>query len=280
MKLGRFYLFTLFILVGWNNLFAQSVTFSDLRLEHNVPDNYGRRMLQFHYNMTVTGCQGHNVKAYMFVDIPQGTGHRFANGNNMVVSSNSLYCKWGSTTTTGDWWVGIYNDQLNPLPGKNTYYTRLWVKDENTGKWIGCSDFLSFENTGSDRPVAYNNYNYNNSQNNMYSSFESNNNKREQDYSQRKQQRDEKAEQYEWERRHGSSYQRTYDNWYETIIDVKCKSTKVKDWSPEYRKQQLRQAQSKCKEIAKLYKEKSGHEIPCTKELLDWNPSPGDLVGQ
>jgi len=106
-------------------------------------------MLQFHYNISVSGCIGHNVKVYMYVEIPKGTYHRFANGNNMVAMSNILKCQWSQTITTGDWWVAIYNDQLNPLSGKNTYYTRLCAKDENTGKWIGHSDYLTFYNTGS-----------------------------------------------------------------------------------------------------------------------------------
>ncbi len=135
---------------------AQSVSFSNLRLEHNVKDKNGRSMLQFHFSISVSGCLGHDVKAYMFVDIPQGTGHKYPNGSNMVATSQALRCSWNTTQTSGDWWVGIYNDQLNPLPGKNTYYTRLWVKDENTGKWIGHSDFLSFDNTGSNNSVVHN----------------------------------------------------------------------------------------------------------------------------
>ncbi len=129
-------------------LLAQSATFSNLRLEHNVPDKDGRKMLQFHYEMSVSGCLGHIVKVYMYVEMPKGTYHKFSDGNNMVTVSNALKCQWSQTKTTGDWWVAIYNDRLNPLSGKNTYYTRLWAKDENTGKWIGHSDYLTFYNTG------------------------------------------------------------------------------------------------------------------------------------
>lgn len=153
MKLGRFFaLFTLLIIVGWNSVIAQSVTFSDLSLKLNVPDDSGKKMLQFHYKMKISGCQGHEVKVYMYVDIPKGTGHKFADGKQMVSISKPLTCT--EETTSFNRWNGIYNDKLNPLPGKNTYYTRLFVMDVNTGKWIGNSDFLSFDNTGSEASVA------------------------------------------------------------------------------------------------------------------------------
>lgn len=154
MKFGRLYLLlVLFVLSSWNSVFAQSVTFSDIRLEHNVPDNNGRNMLQFHYSVTVTGCQGHDVRIYMWVDIPQGVTHYYADGNKMISQSDILHCPW-ETTNFQNGWIGIYNDQLNPKPGKNTYYTRLGAWDETLGKYIGWSDFLSFENTGSEKSVA------------------------------------------------------------------------------------------------------------------------------
>lgn len=149
MKFGKLYLLlVLFVLSSWNSVFAQSVTFSDIRLEHNVPDNSGRKMLQFHYSMTVMGCQGHDVRVYMWVDIPQGVTHYYANGNKMISQSNNLHCSW-ETTNFQNGWIGIYNDQLNPRPGKNTYYTRLGAWDETLKRYIGWSDFLSFTNTGS-----------------------------------------------------------------------------------------------------------------------------------
>jgi hypothetical protein len=154
MKFGKLYLLLVFfVLSSWNSVFAQSVTFSDLRLEHNAPDNSGRNMLQFHYSVTVTGCQGHDVRLYMWVDIPQGVTHYYADGNKMISQSNNLHCSW-ETTNFQNGWIGIYNDQLNPKPGKNTYYTRLGAWDETLGQYIGWSDFLSFENTGSIGPTA------------------------------------------------------------------------------------------------------------------------------
>ena len=130
--------------------FAQTATFSDLRLEHNATDpNNGRTLLKFHYQMHVSGALGHKVHAVMFVDIPAGTGHKFANGSPMKADANTMDCSGPDTYSQGDWWVGVYNDQLNPLPGKNTYYTRLFAWDETLGRYIGNSEFLTFDMTGS-----------------------------------------------------------------------------------------------------------------------------------
>ncbi len=133
--------------------------------------------------------------------------------------------------------------------------------------------------------------NYNTPQNTYNSSFESSNNnnnyanndeerkKKDEEYKQRKEERDNKAKQMEWLGKHGSTYTNLYMKWYEIIQDVKRKTITVENWEPEYRLSQLKTAQSKCKEIAKLYKEKTGDEIPCPKNDLDWVPSAKDLVG-
>ena len=142
------FVFCLLSVLVANCSIAQHVTFSNLRLEHNVSGEDGRKMLQFHYSMEVSGCTGHKVCAYMFVDIPAGTGHKFSNGSPMIAKGNSMMCTWETTCSSGDWWVALYNDSLNPLSGTRTYYTRLGLKDENTGQWIGWSDFLPFDNTG------------------------------------------------------------------------------------------------------------------------------------
>lgn len=130
-----------------NPIFSQSASFSGLRLEHNYLNGNGRKMLKFNYNITLNGCLGHNIRVYMFVDIPKGKGHKFASGEVMSAISGVL-CPSKNYVRFEGGALGIYNDQLNPLPGLNTYYTRLWAKDENTGEWIGHSDFLSYDITG------------------------------------------------------------------------------------------------------------------------------------
>lgn len=126
---------------------------TNVRLEHNVPDrNNGRTMIQVHFNMEVHGANGHNIIPAMFVDCPQGTPHHFSDGSNMkadgcTYTSNYEDCHWN-----GDLWIGIYNDKLNPKPGKNTYYVRVGIWDCNLGRWINDwnnTPYVSYDMTGS-----------------------------------------------------------------------------------------------------------------------------------
>lgn len=128
---------------------AQTATFSNLRLELNSPDNNGRQMVKMHYTMNVSGALGHDVCAALCVFLDRnGTKHYFPNGTQMKSDGSKLVCSWQDTKTTGDWWVGIYNDQLNPLPGRHTYYCQLWAWDFTAQRWIGKSDFLTYDMTG------------------------------------------------------------------------------------------------------------------------------------
>lgn len=132
---------------------AQSASFSNLRLEYNSPDEHGRQMLKMHFSMAVIGAQGHEVCAALCIFRDKnGSKHFYANGNQMKADSGHLKCSWETTYTSGDWWVGIYNDQLNALPGRHTYYCQQWAYDFTTQQWIGQSDFLSYDITGN-QPV-------------------------------------------------------------------------------------------------------------------------------
>lgn len=155
------YLVLLGGLLSAEELHAQSVTFTSCELRHNVPQRDGKKMIQMHVSMKATDCYGHQLRAYMFVDIPKGTGHHFANGKKMI-TSRPLYCN--SNNCNLNYWLGFFNNDLNPLPGKRTYYTRILVKDESLNRWIGSSDFRSFNNTG--RQVQSSQRNNNNTHNN------------------------------------------------------------------------------------------------------------------
>lgn len=104
-------------------------------------------LLMYGFNAS---AQGFLMKSYLYQKAQREAeaAKAAAAAKKKVTFSNQLYCQWDVTDTTGDWWVAIYNDQLNPLPGTNDYFPILWLKDETTGEWIGASDFLNFSCTG------------------------------------------------------------------------------------------------------------------------------------
>ena len=125
-----------------------SVQFSNMRLTYDQKDpNNGRTMLQVHYTLVVKGLQGHKVVPVLAIEIPQGSFHKFADGKEMMVNGNELTCSYQSTTFNGQW-QAVYIDALNPLPGKNNYYARVYLVDRTLDKIIAQSDYLTFYNTG------------------------------------------------------------------------------------------------------------------------------------
>ncbi|MBP3849359.1 MAG: leucine-rich repeat protein [Prevotella sp.] len=125
-----------------------SVKFSNLRLTYDQIDaKNGRKMLQVHYTLRVDGLQGHTLVPVLAIEIPQGTFHKFADGNDMKAEGNQLTCNYQSTTFNGQW-QAIYIDALNPLPGKRTYYARIYLVDLTLRKQIAASEYLTFTNTG------------------------------------------------------------------------------------------------------------------------------------
>lgn len=125
-----------------------SVQFSNLRLTYDQKDaSNGRTMLQLHYTLKADGLQGHKLVPILAVEIPQGTLHKFSDGNDMKQIGNELTCSYQSTTFNGQW-QAIYIDALNPLPGKQTYYACIYIADKTTNQVIARSDYKNFTNTG------------------------------------------------------------------------------------------------------------------------------------
>ena len=127
---------------------SANVNFANMRLTWDqIDSNNGRTMLQLHYTLTVTGLQGHTLVPVMTVEIPQGTFHHFADGSEMKVEGGQLICSYPSTTFNNQW-QAVYIDALNPLPGKRTYYARIYLVDMTLGRQIAQSNYFSFTNTG------------------------------------------------------------------------------------------------------------------------------------
>jgi hypothetical protein len=123
-----------------------SVTFSQCNLEHNVMYN-DKKMLKYSYVANVRGVKGHEIQFIMTIECPKGTFHYGNDGKVLESKSKVLTATYDNTKF--EKWQGIYNDNLNPLPGKNTYYVRITAKDLTTGKTLGKSDYLTYTQTGS-----------------------------------------------------------------------------------------------------------------------------------
>lgn len=135
---------------------SANVNFANMRLTWDqIDSNNGRTMLQLHYTLTVTGLQGHTLVPVMAVEIPQGTFHHFADGSEMKVEGGQLICSYPSTTFNNQW-QAVYVDALNPLPGKRTYYARIYLVDMTLGRQISQSNYFTFTNTGEPKTTQQN----------------------------------------------------------------------------------------------------------------------------
>ena len=145
MKKHLLLTFAIFLFCG--SMQAQTVRFTALQLRQNQIVN-GQKMLQFWFGCSIKGARGHNVAFIMSIECPQGTYHKYANGTDMVYEhTNHVYLGWDDTNVNNQW-LGTYNNALNPKPGTNTYFAHISVKDVNTGRIIGRSNYLTFTMTG------------------------------------------------------------------------------------------------------------------------------------
>lgn len=136
------------MLNGSSSQQGASIQFSNLRLTYDQKDvSNGRTMLQLHYTLTAVGLQGHKLVPVLVIEIPKGTAHKFADGNDMKSVGNELTCGYQSTTFNGQW-QAIYIDALNPLPGKQTYYACIYVVDKTANQVVAQSEYMTFTNVG------------------------------------------------------------------------------------------------------------------------------------
>lgn len=132
---------------------AQWARANNLRVIHNFDDN-GRQMLKVCYTLESHGLQGHTIIPVLFIDREKGVSHYFKDGKQMKQDGKQYYVAYPDTYWNGDGqFIGIYNDHLNPLPGKNTYNLRILVWDSTTSIWvsngdINATDWQSYEMTG------------------------------------------------------------------------------------------------------------------------------------
>ena len=136
---------------------AANVTFKKIWLEHNVVQ-FGEKGLKVHIAFDIYGMQGQLCTAIAYFDCPKGIGIKDTNGkyrtSNGNVCATTKFNPSYPNTSYSDFSVFIPNSELHLLPGKRTYYTRVFIQAPN-GSFLGNSEFVSFDGTGSSESNNY-----------------------------------------------------------------------------------------------------------------------------
>lgn len=122
-----------------------SCTISNESLRWDQTDQAGQRILQYYFDIDFYGMKGKNLQVMLAIEYPQGTYYRYANGQPMVYSGQPFRCNDDISSFKGQW-LGIYVNALNPMPGRHTYYARIYVFDVDSKECIANSSYLTFDN--------------------------------------------------------------------------------------------------------------------------------------
>lgn len=136
---------------------AQSVSFKNIWLEHNVNSN-GTTGMKVHVHIEISGTKDKPCKAIAYFEHPKGTGmkdrnERYCTTNGMVSASQKFTPPYENTTYEN---IAIFipNDELHLYPGKQTYYVYVGIWDNSTSQFLGFSDYATFSGTGSSNQQA------------------------------------------------------------------------------------------------------------------------------
>lgn len=141
------------------NITAPKAEFEKIWLEHNVMQN-GEKGMKIHVKTTVLNMKGKKCMAVAFFDCPKGVGvpdrnGKYCNSEGKVCATTDITPGYDNTIYN-DLVIFIPNNEIHFLPGKKTYYTRVFIQGPN-GMIPGNSDFVNFSATGSDNnPVVSN----------------------------------------------------------------------------------------------------------------------------
>lgn len=123
---------------------GNTVVFKNQRLTLNEFDN-GKPVINYYFHLDCLLPEAHDLKLVCAVETDKnGHRHHFADGREMIqeyVWKNTK--KWISGNIDGV--MGFDHDEINPLPGKNTYWIRIYVYDNVTGKFLAESGALTFD---------------------------------------------------------------------------------------------------------------------------------------
>lgn len=150
-------LLTLIYVLAVVGAMAGNVVFKKIWLEHNVQQN-GQKGMKVHVAFSISGMQGQTCSAIAYFDHPQGTGVRDTNGRycttgGTVCASRTFNPNYANASFS-DFAIFIPISELHLLPGKRTYYTRVFIQSPS-GNFMGNSDYASFDGTGSSSNDSY-----------------------------------------------------------------------------------------------------------------------------
>ena len=123
---------------------GNSIAFKNQRVTYDEYDN-GKPVISYYCSMDYMLPEGHDVKLVCALETNQdGRRHHYPDGREMTqeeVWKNSNKSTSGSLNIV----MGFDQDEINPLPGKNTYWIRIYAYDNNTGQFLGESGAFAFQ---------------------------------------------------------------------------------------------------------------------------------------
>lgn len=166
MKL-KFITLLIYCLIGFS-AFAIQVKIENARLEHNKEVN-GNKVLSVHCKLTVTGAKNEDMYYMAFVEDDKGNAHLNKSGT-AVCASHAIKPGY-DPCYYDDVQVYLYNSNIEPKPGKNTY--RVYIYVLYNGLYYGKTYAGDFSMTGT---TSSSNSNSNSKNNNSSSSGSKNSN--------------------------------------------------------------------------------------------------------
>ena len=123
---------------------GNSVAFSNERVTFDEYDN-GKPVISYYAHLNFLLPEMHDMKLVCALETDKnGKRHHYPDGREMIQEYN-----WKNTNkwTTGyiDVVMGFDHDEINPLPGKNTYWIHVYVYDANTGDLLAKSKAFAFQ---------------------------------------------------------------------------------------------------------------------------------------
>ena len=140
-----------------NVAYAQKAVFSNCKLEHNVKDKNGKKMMKCHFSAKFTGMKGHNIDIFMMVESPKGTLHEYLDDDyggdgrlRLPVESVKTFTNKNKSNNCSltNKTISLYNKDIHPKKGKHTYYVHLIAYDAETYEELGVSEYMKFTMTG------------------------------------------------------------------------------------------------------------------------------------